>query len=308
MGEEGGDAGGKTGLSRKLVAGIIVTVVVVAGVGAAIWWDMQNNGGAGSSQSLIFYFDTEYSDAEWRITIVDVFLSTINYTDPDRTFYETYIPPLKDNNSFANIRDTPSPFGICWHDANNDNLVNIGDYLTVNRSGGSGGKLEAHNSIKIWNDYDGSPDIYLPPADLLDMDVVKTSTGWNMTVTWVNRTIPEGFMSDYNLTFRVENGSGEYFAGGEPGCDVNLLPEDQWRMRLRFIDSSIRNVSDVNYNYHDRAFYNITWFDNDDNQRLSVNDSIEIENYSGLVETGYRFRLICDCYGFIHTIAEWTLT
>ena len=314
MNEEVGKVGGNR---KKLIAGIVVAVLLAASIGAYLIFSKE--GGSNYPYTIDLFWNTEYTENAWLVKVVDI--NKIPENQLDIHIGELQLILLNKTSRipinyflFTEMNSTTTTLGITFEDINGNSIVDIGDYLCIDRSGGSDGMIDPNMHELMLSDLGSTIHFYpssvinLPPANFLDMDMQKTSDGWNMTVTWVNGAIPEGVMSDYNLTFRVENGSGEYFAGGEPGCDVSLLPEEYWRMRLSLIDSSIRNVSDVNYNYHDRDFYNITWFDNDENQQLSVNDTIKIDNYSGLVETGYRFRLICGFYGFMHSINESVLT
>ena len=57
--------------------------------------------------------------------------------------------------------------------------------------------------------------------------------------------------------------------------------------------------------HRDMGYYNITWYDYDNNYRLTVNDSIIIENYSGLVTSGYKFNFTHrGYYGSVHILKE----
>jgi hypothetical protein len=201
--------------------------------------------------------------------------------------------------------------GTQWIDQDSDSILEIGDYLRINKTYGVNGNIDMNgHSIQLrdtgaFKHHPGR--IYTPLAEFLEMNVAKTSTGWNMTVTWVNETIPAGFMSGGNVSFRVEDNNGDYF-GGRPGVDIDLVPKEYWRTSLGLINHNSRNLSNINHNYYYvQGPYNITWFDNDENYILNTNDSILIENHSDLFENGYKFRLLCNNYGYLHTMIEITL-
>jgi hypothetical protein len=61
------------------------------------------------------------------------------------------------------------------------------------------------------------------------------------------------------------------------------------------------------YNHVDQGFYNITWYDYDENRIISLNDTFVIDNYSSLVEADYTLRLMSNKYGSGHTMIEVVL-
>lgn len=292
MGE--GDVG-KAGTSKtKLIAGIIVAVVVIAGLGAAIWLNLPDGGEVNSVLFLNLYFDTEYSDNQWIITIVNITTNTGKYyADPNVTLYRTINATdfMQDTDYISSIKDATSSFGMNWHDVENDNLLKVGDYLTINKNGGGDGMLDTNGYIEIITIYSFHSIIHLPPAEFLDMDIQKTSNGWNLTVTWVNETIPERFLEGWRVGFRIENESGAYgtFFGIGTGKIGLCVPLDM-------IESNCV-AEPGTYNAHNMTYYYINWFDNDMDKKLSVNDSIVINHILRDGET-LSFGLSSSQYGW----------
>jgi len=285
MGEEGVDKSGKVGVNRKLVAGIVVVVLVIAGIGAIISLN-KNNSDDDIQKMGLLYFDTRDMGDVWHIRIVHIkSIGPMDWLRDDLNESRICYQLSQRQNNYQNnecfylkdIKTNPSPLGVTWVNLNNTESVEVGDYFIINKTGGSGGKAEPHDKFQIlstitiqtYNNW-----VYLPPAEFLDMDVVKTSAGWNMTVTWVNETVPGELLMWPNMTDQIEDLSGNV---------VNVI------------------VGPVNHPY------NQVWHDIDNNSFLSIGDVIEIRNTDDELESGYLYRLMSKKYGYMHTMIEMTL-
>ncbi len=303
MNEEGvGNIGGR----KKVIAIAIVLVLAVTSAGTYLLY--KNEAADGTPASLIIvYFDSISTENEWIITIVDI---SHNLRDDDllaqnldesKLNYSVECGPNfdgwpEDRNYLSEIIIFPSPYGVRWINQNSS-MIEVGDYFVINKSGGVRGQIKAHdvfrfnptgrNSVTMMGVY-----LYLPPAEFLDMDVVKTATGWNMTVTWVNETVLAGFMSGGNVSFRVESDDGTFYGVHKYGWSVAI-----GAARSDYVSP------DTTYDAHIMTYYNINWFDCDMNRQLSVNDTIMIDNFSGNEDT-LRFRMFCNKYGWGHEILE----
>lgn len=309
MGE--GDVVTGGGSKKKVIAIIIVSVLIITSIGTYLLLNDEDQSNDYPDQISLFW-DTEYTEAAWLVKVVDIqmvpesqhslSLDEIYYGINDLDTWEHL-----EEFQLSAINNAPSPFGLKWIDLNNNTFVEIGDYLRINKSGGSGGILNPDTHELILADGSGRLVFYpsgvvnLPPAEFLDMDVVKTTAGWNITVTWVNETVPGHFLEvGYvnNISFRLENLSGELFTTADP----NYAGNPGYVFGLNFIDDNFTG----DWNWNDMGFYNITWYDNDRNGGLSVNDTLVIYDYENNIESGFKLRLICSKYGWVHTIYEVT--
>lgn len=289
---------GKTGLNKKVIAGVVVAVVVVAGVGGVVWWKIKGGQGAGSQSTWFCYADAVNYQDRWEIKILDISKNSEGRT----TRYEfvtsdgKYEPLYEPDKWFSilDIRFNASLFGITWLDNNNDTLLDSQDVFVINKSGGIRGIPRPHDKFTIWDTKtEQNPCIiYLPPADFLNMNVEEISDGWNMTVTYVNETIPEAFTEGWRLGFRVENESGVFYGIQKIG----------WSVPLDMIGSTYV-AEPGTYDAHNMTYFQINWFDKDGNEKLSVNDTFLIDNFLSTDEK-LSFRLFCNQYGWGHVIFE----
>ncbi|MEW5937403.1 MAG: hypothetical protein AB1665_06270 [Candidatus Thermoplasmatota archaeon] len=302
----------------KLLAGILVVVMVVAGAGALLWYKTERY--SSYPHQIDVYLDTVYTESAWLIKVVSIKKHPESQPDIDERSIEYRLldKPGSDieRQKFSEIKHAPSAYGILWEDADNNGLVDVGDYLQISKEGGSLGRVnEVDNTIYF---YDViivfyPREIYLPPADFLDMDVQKTPTGWNMTVTWVNEAVPEWVFR--TTSFRLENASGEFFTTYK---DTNIVGEWYTVMGLGGIyykyeykeryDGNSLYVTELG-THRDMGYYNMTWYDYDNDYMLSVNDSIIIDNDRHLVKPGFSFKLIHQHhYGAVHVMEEIILS
>jgi hypothetical protein len=296
MGE--GDVGRAGSGRTKWIAITIVLILAAASLGTYLLFENDDN--STSSYRRYVYWDTEYTDTAWLVKIVEIQTGSLPDINQNEIRLDLVAKPggLIDGWSFGELNNLTTSNGVRWVDVNNNGYVEIGDYLQINRSGGSNIIInpDLHDLALYGANADlvfyPSPYIYLPPAEILEMSVEKTSDGWNMTVTWVNETIPEQFMEAWNVSFRLENKSGEFLTSYQNDNSF-------WLGFIRFPLPE--------YNHVDQGFYNITWYDYDENRIISLNDTFIIYNYSGLVEADYTLRLMSNKYGFGHTIIEIVL-
>jgi hypothetical protein len=290
---------------KKVIAITIVLTVVIASIGAYVL--LTDGGGSTYPNHFELFWDTEYTETAWLVKVVDVKNSPPGYQGLLRpgdlkygiTNKETW--EHLEGFNFVEITNKTSPLGVTWVDVNNNGFVEIGDYLRINRSGGNGGMVnldrdelviaETGFSVFIYP----SNYVYLPPAEFLDMDVVKTATGWNMTVTWVNETIPEGFMEGWRIGFRLENESEAFYG----------IQKFGWAVPLGNIESNFV-AEPGTYDAHNMTYYYIDWFDNNMDNKFSVNDTILIDKSSEIKDT-LNFIFSSSQYGYHHVIFEVTL-
>ncbi len=304
------------GSRKKLIVGIVVAVMVVAGVGIFSLLSKENNS---LPDPIFIYWDTENAENAWLVKVVDIRKDS----DTQQDAYLDEIGLVLINQSsgiginiglFSEISNSPSPYGIMWIDVNNNSRVEIGDYLRVNKSGGSSGKIDPDNYYLGLNPSGiimiyPSLKVYLPPADFLNMSVEKTSDGWNMTVTWVNESVPEWILNQ--TSFRLENESGEFFAIYEKNEIVGEWYTTAWLggiyYKYEYEEYYVGNALVVSEwgAHRDMGYYNITWYDYDNDHKVSVNDSIIIDDNKGLVESGFKFKLTHrGYYGAVHVMEE----
>lgn len=302
---------------KKLIAGIVVAVIVIASVGTFLF--LTNKSNSKYPSTIYVYWNTVSTESVWLVKVMEI--KKIPETQQDVHPSELGLVLVNQSSGiginiglFSEISNSPSPYGIMWVDVNNNSRVNIGDYLCINKSGGSSGKIDLDNYF-LGLEPSGrivpypSIKIYLPPADFLDMSVEKTLDGWNMTVTWVNESVPEWIFN--TTSFRLENETGEFFTTYEKN---EIVGEWFTTMGLGGIyykyEYNEWYIGDAQYvsewgTYRDTGYYNITWYDYDNDHKVSVNDSIIIDNDRGLVESGYKFKLTnMGYYGAVHVMEE----
>ena len=303
MGEDDVGEGGKVGMSRKLIAGIIVAVVVAAGIGVVLW--QLKDGDNSTTFSVDLYWDyVDYADA-LHLTVIDIqgperLIDTLSMYGIEIQVFNLTTNLRIENIYTSQIINGSKVHGMQWIDQDSDSILEIGDYLRINKTYGVNGNIDMNDHFIGLGPVDGLfnhyPErIYTPPAEFLDMDVVKTSAGWNMTVTWVNETIPDGFIEGGHIGFRIENESEAFYG----------IQKFGWAVPLDSIESNFV-AEPGTYNGHNMTYYYIDWFDNNMDKKLTVNDTIVITEFSESEET-LNFKLSNSQYGWEHVIFEVTL-
>ena len=89
MGEEGIDTGGKIGVSRKLVAGIIVAAVVIACIGLILWKYQSTDVDILQSPTVVLYISTSDNNYSAIIEKIDmhVQMNITEWTNIDKLTY-----------------------------------------------------------------------------------------------------------------------------------------------------------------------------------------------------------------------------
>ena len=186
---------GKVGSRKKLIAGIVVAVLLVVSVGTYLTFNKEDN--SSYPNQIYLYWDTEYRESAWHIKMVEI--KKIPEDQLDIHISELQLILLNKTSHirindflFTEMNSTITSLGITFEDINSNSIVDIGDYLCINRSGGIDGKIDPNIHELMLSDLGSTILFYpssivnLPPDDFLNMNVEKTSEGWNMTVTWVN--------------------------------------------------------------------------------------------------------------------------
>ena len=125
----------------------------------------------------------------------------------------------------------------------------------------------------------------------------------------MNESVPERIFN--TTSFRLENETGEFFTTYEQN---NIVGE--WYTTMGLGGIYYKYEYDEYYvgdalcvsewgTYRDTGYYNITWYDYDNNHKVSVNDSIIIDNDRELVNSGFKFKLTHQgYYGAVFVMEE----
>lgn len=258
---------------------VVIAVVISLGLVGFYFIQSNNDNGEGDVSEVTLYFDTQYSNTGWTVTIVNISSNTGYYSaDPATTKYLTGTNSTQgyiyDEGFFSNISSSKSKLGIQWIDVDNDNLLKVGDYLKVDIDGGTEGKLSANHEIQFLTAYSYSPSVWLTPDSLMELAVESYDNGWNITIINLNDTIPDDYL--------------------------------MWSKMFDQIEDDLGNIIDVTYG-ETNIPYNRTWIDTDNNSFLSVGDVINIDKTDDTLKPGYTYRLISKIYGYHHTYDDIVL-
>jgi hypothetical protein len=289
---------------RKILTVFVIALIIV-GVVVGMDWLLRGKIGSPDSVGWGIYINSKATDDGWIVSIADI----IGYKGEhdskypaNDTAYELYLYPYEDdwdvNKSILNIKNKPSPYNVTWIDTDDDDMLGTLDYFVIGKSGGVKGNVSTHSTFKLYlspNLWESNK-IYLPPVDLVRTTVNKMPGGWNLTVRWVNESESEQKILE-QTGFRLENYKGEFLTTHEKN---EIVGEWYTIIGLRAIHYESGEDYEGNMGY-----YNITWYDYDNNQKLSVNDSIIIDNNKGLVETGFTFKFThMGHYGAVFVMEE----
>jgi len=293
------------GITKMKLLVVSVTVILII-ASAGVYTYLKSRPLNSSYRPIEVYWDITQTPTDWIIKIIHIGhddKASPRGIDTSYTIINDTGVAIEvvEGGFIYDINESQSPHGLRWVDLNNGRLINVGDYFQVSKSGGSAGKFDPSHDTLIVEEYPyinfNPRKIHLPPTDFLDVNVNKTSTGWNMTVTWVNNDVPE--MVRNWTYFRLENESGEFFANVQKN---DIVGEWVTEMSLTGTYYKIEPYSGNEWGTHrNMGFYNITWYDYDNDHRISVNDSIIIDNNRGLIKSGFTFKFVypewyCELY------------